>query len=62
MGAGLFTVLPDRVKAVDFTRIFGREEMSILMRRPKRASKADSLLAPFNKEVSFVNQKTIPVW
>ena len=52
MGAGLFTVLEDRRRVVDFSRIFGREEVTILMRTPERASKADSLLAPFKKEVS----------
>ena len=52
MGAGLFTVLEARRKVVDFSRIFGREEVTILMRTPERASKADSLLAPFNKEVN----------
>jgi hypothetical protein len=51
LGAGLFTVLEARRKVVDFSRIFGREEVTILMRTPERASKADSLLAPFNKEV-----------
>jgi hypothetical protein len=29
LGAGLFTVLEDRRRVVDFSRIFGREEVSI---------------------------------
>ena len=52
MGAGLFSYLVDRSRVVDFSRVFGREGITVLMRSPERASKKDSLLAPFKKEVN----------
>ena len=43
---------PERVSAVDFSAFLGVDSFTILMRTQKHYSKADSLLAPFTRNVS----------
>ena len=50
-GAGLFSVTESRVAKVDYSRFLGEDTFTILMRTPKHFSKADSLIAPFSRDV-----------
>ncbi len=51
VGAGFFTVLSDRSSAVDYSAHLGADTYTVLMRTPRHFSKADSLIAPFSRQV-----------
>eukprot|EP00094_Tigriopus_californicus_P005660 TCALIF_05455-PA protein Name:"Protein of unknown function" AED:0.13 eAED:0.13 QI:125/1/0.33/1/1/1/3/0/235 len=49
---GAFNVLESRLSNVEFSRFFGFHKHTIVMKTPFRAQKADSLIAPFSRDVS----------
>ena len=53
IGLGQFVIMADRLEAVDFSRYLGAETFTILMKTPSHISKADSLIAPFSRDVSW---------
>ena len=49
----------DRAYAVDYSRFIDSDTFTILMRTPKHFSKADSLLAPFTRNVRKKKKKVL---
>ena len=54
IGAGLFNVMEERFEKVDYSRFVGEDTFTILMKSEKHFSKADSLIAPFSRDVSLI--------
>lgn len=52
MVLGAFNVLESRLSSVEFSRFLGFHKHTILMKTPFHSKKADSLIAPFSRDVS----------
>ena len=52
IGAGLFNLMESRAELVEYSRFVGEDTFTILMKSEKHFSKADSLIAPFSRDVS----------
>ena len=53
IGAGLFSVLNERLEVVEYSKLFGVDSHTILMQNVKHVSKVESILAPFNRRVGL---------